>query len=119
MGMRSYVATPLVVAAILAGSVGCAPDQGRNPVDDLVHVVDLIPWARSVADIASAEQLSARIEELRATLPGLDIPDATKAALTARLEALKADAQAHPTEFKANAVKLGTLIEDVKAAVGE
>ena len=82
MSKTAIVVAPLLVVALLGGCAAPAPDQG--PLKDLESVIDLIPWAKSVAADASADQLTARIAEITAGLPSLDIPDATRTEVESR-----------------------------------
>ena len=116
MTKRSVVAIPLLLVVLLSGCAGPAGDQGSNPLKDLEGVVDLIPWAKSVAADATAEQLTARVDEVIAGLPSLDIPEATRADLEARLTALGAAVAADPANA-AHVAELNAIIDEVKAAV--
>jgi len=81
MRKPAIIVVPLLVAAFLSGCAAPAPGQGTNPLKDLESVIDLIPWAKSIAADASAEQVTARILEISVGLPSLDISDATRAGL--------------------------------------
>ena len=117
MRWRAGVIVPLLLAVLLSGCAGPAADQGSNPLKDLEGVVDLIPWANSVASDATAEQLTARVEEITAGLPSLDIPDATRADIKARLTALSSAVAADPANVATHIAELNAIIDEVKAAV--
>jgi hypothetical protein len=117
MTKRSFVAIPLLLVVLLSGCAGPAADQGANPLKDLEGVVDLIPWAKSVASDATAEQVTARVDEVIAGLPSLDIPEATRADLEARLTALGAAVAADPANAAAHVAEINAIIDEVKAAV--
>ena len=59
-------------------------------------VIDIIPWAKSIAADASANELTARIAEISAGIPTLDIPDAARTEIEDKLKALKAAVLADP-----------------------
>lgn len=117
MRRRAGVIVPLLLAVLLSGCAGPAADQGSNPLEDLEGVVDLIPWAKSIASDASAEQLTARVEDITAGLPSIDIPDSTRADIEARLTALSSAVAADPTNVAAHVAELNVIIDEVKAAV--
>src|SRR4051794_11396393 len=95
MRMSKLLVMPLVLVALLSGCAVPAPNQVPNPIQSMI---DLIPWAKSVADTASAEDVTARIDEISATLPTLEASQATKNEVAARLTALRAAVVAHPDE---------------------
>jgi hypothetical protein len=117
MRKRAVVVVPLLLVALLSGCAGLTADPGSNPLKDLEGVGDLIPWAKSIAADASAEQLTARIAEITAGLPSLDISDAVRADIEARLKALGAAVAADPANVAAHAAELNAIIDEVKAAV--
>ena len=116
MNKRAIV-VPLLLAALLTGCAGTAADDGSNPLKDFEKVIDLIPWAKSIAADASAEQLTARIAEITAGLPSLDISDAERTAIEARLKALSDALAADPNNPAVHVAELNAIIDEVKAAV--
>ena len=107
---------PFVLVAVLAGCAVPA-DAPSNPLNDLEKVIDLIPWAKSVAAEATAEQVTARIAEATAGLPSLDIPEATRSEIESRLTALSAAVSADPGKMAAHANELNAILDEIKAAV--
>jgi hypothetical protein len=114
MRMRKLLFVPLMLVTLLSGCAAPAADQGSNSMQNLI---DLIPWAKSVADSATAEEVTTRIDEVIAALPMLAVSQATKDELTARLKTLKSEVVAHPDNRSANAAELRAIIELVRAAV--
>jgi hypothetical protein len=117
MRMRAVVAVPLLLIVLLGGCAGPAGEQGSNPLKDLEGVVDFVPWAKSIAADAAAEQLTARVEEITAGLRSLDISDTTRADIETRLKALGAALAADPANAAAHIAELNAIIDEVKAAV--
>jgi hypothetical protein len=117
MRKRAVVVVPLLLVVLLSGCAGPAGEQASNPLKDLEGVVDLIPWAKSIASDASADQLTARIDEIIAGLPSLDISDASRAELEARLKDVGEAVAADPANAAAHVAELNTIIDEVKAAV--
>ena len=113
---RRLLVAPLVLAALLSGCAGAPADQGSNPLDDLKKVVELAPWAKSVADNAGAQEVLARVAELQATVSTLDVPQATKDEVAKRLTALSAEVTANPDAGKAAVTELRAIIDQLKAA---
>ncbi|WP_314502652.1 hypothetical protein [uncultured Microbacterium sp.] len=79
-------------------------------------LIDLIPWAKSVAGDATVQELTSRIAEVTAGLSSLDIPEADRAALQARLTALGAAIAADPSEVAKHADELNEILDDIRAA---
>jgi hypothetical protein len=117
MRKPAVVAVPLLLVVLLSGCAGPAGEQGPNPLKDLEGVVDLIPWAKSIAGDATAEQLTARVDEIMAGLPSLDIPDSARADVEARVTALSEAVKGDPADTAAHVAELNAIIDDVKAAV--
>jgi hypothetical protein len=117
MSKPTMAVVPLLIAALLGGCTAPVPDLSDNSVEDLQNVIDLIPWAKSVAGDASTDQLSARIAEITAGLPSLDIPDATRTEVGSRLKVLSAAVLADPSNAAAHATELNAIIDEMKAAV--
>lgn len=117
MRKSALVSVPLLLVVLLSGCAGPGADQASNPLKDLEGVVDLIPWAKSIASDATAEQLTARVDEITAGLSSLQIPDATRADIEARLKALSAGVAADPANVAAHVTELNAIIDEVKAAV--
>jgi hypothetical protein len=116
MRKPAMIVVPLIVVALLGG---CAPvpDQGTNPLNELDKVFDLIPWAKSVAADTSTQQLTARVGEIRAGLPSLDIPAATRTDIEARLNELTESLLADPTSAGAHASELNAILDEIRAAL--
>ena len=83
-------------------------------------LIDLIPWAKSVAGTATAQELEARIAEITARLPELDISEAKRAELAAKLQALDAAVVAEPAESAAHIAELNAILDETqsRSAVG-
>ena len=73
MRKPALVVVPLLLAALLGGCAAGSDEPPSDPVSDLEKVIDLIPWAKSIAADASADELTARITEITADLGSLDI----------------------------------------------
>jgi len=116
MRKPAMIVVPLIVVALLGG---CAPmaGQGANRLNELEKVIDLIPWAKSVAADASSQQLTARVGEIRAGLPSLDIPAATRADIEARLNELAESLLADPSSAGAHASELNAILDEIRAAL--
>ncbi|WP_137845538.1 hypothetical protein [Microbacterium sp. 2FI] len=107
--------TPLLAAALLTG---CAiPTADSNPVSELEKVIDLIPWAKSVAGTATSTELSARIDEITTNLDSLDLAAAKKADLEARLTALKSSISTDPADLATHVAELNAIIDELRAAM--
>lgn len=117
MGKSAIIVVPLLFAALLSGCAVPAPDQSTNPLKDLDSAIDLIPWAKSVAADASAEQLTARIAEISAGLPSVNLADATKTDVQNRLSALGEAVAADPSNAAAHVAELNGIIDEIAAAV--
>ena len=117
MRKPAVVAVPLLLVVLLSGCAGPDGEQGSNPLKDFEGVVDLIPWAKSIGSDATAEQLTARVDEIVTGLPSLDIPDAARADLEARVKALGEAVKADPADTAAHVAELNAIIDEVKAAV--
>ena len=89
------------------------PDPSSNPVSELI---DLIPWAKSVAVDASAQELTARIAEVTTRLSTLDVSEAERAELQSRLVALGEAIATDPANVAAHAAELNAILEDIRAA---
>ena len=114
MRKPSWLIAPLLLVALLGGCAVPVPAASSNPVSDLI---DLIPWAKSVAGDANAQELEARIAEITARLPELDISDAERAEVAARLQTLGAARSADPADSAAHAAELNTILEELRTAV--
>jgi len=117
MRKPAMIVVPLILVVLLGGCATPMPGQGTNPLNDLEKVVDLIPWAKSVAAGASAEQLTARVAEISAALPSLDIPQATRADIEARLGELTASVLADPSNAGSHASELNAILDEIRAAL--
>ena len=111
---RALFVAPLLLAALLSGCAVPSADQGSNPVQDLI---DIIPWAKSVAADATANELTARIAEVSARISTLEIPDATRTAIEDKLKDLDAAIRADPGNVAAHAAALNAILDDLKAAI--
>ena len=114
MGRLKLLALPLILAATLTGCAAPGADGVSNPLQDLI---DTIPWARDVADTASAQELAARVDEISATLGSIEISEAARSEFQARLKALSADLAAHSSETQAHVDELRAIIAEIAAAV--
>jgi hypothetical protein len=114
MRKPSWLVAPLLLAAMLGGCAVPVPAATDNPVSDLV---DLIPWAKSVAGTATAHEIDARIAEITARLPELDISDAKRAEVAGKLQTLQAAIVAEPADTAAHAAQLNEILDELKAAV--
>lgn len=117
MVRRAGVVVPLLAAVLLTACAGPTADGGPQPLDGFEKVIDLIPWAKSIAADASAEQLTARIAEISAGLPSLEIDDATRTDIQNRLTSLSASLAADPGSASAHVDELNAIIDEVRAAV--
>ena len=113
MRKPSWLIAPLLLVALLGGCAVPVPAASSNPVSDLI---DLVPWAKSVAGDANAQELEARIAEITARLPELDISDAERAEVAARLQKLGAAISADPADSAAHAAELNAILDELKAA---
>jgi hypothetical protein len=104
---------PIVLAAMLSGCAVPVPDSSSNPLTD---VIDLIPWAKSVAAGATAQELIARIAEVTAGLSSLDISEAERTELESRLTLLGQAIAADPADVDAHAAELNAILDDIRAA---
>src|SRR5687768_7247621 len=95
MSRPAIVVVPVLLAALLGGCAVSPAEQPSNPIQDMI---DLIPWAKSVAADATADELAARIAEISAGLPALDISDAERTAIEDKLKALDAAIRAEPSD---------------------
>jgi len=116
MTPRAPLASLVLLAAILTGCAAPAAPPADPPSNPLQDVIDLIPWAKSVADDATAADVTARIAELTAALPNLEMTDAARAGITSDLEQLAADVAEHPNDIEAHVAALRAIIADVQAA---
>ena len=114
MRKPSWLIAPLLLVAMLGGCAVPVPAASSNPVSDLI---DLIPWAKSVAGDATAQEVEARIAEITARLPELDISEAKRAEVAARLQTLGAAVVAEPADSAAHAAELNAILDELKAAV--
>jgi hypothetical protein len=115
MKRPAIVIVPVLLATLLGG---CALSPGAQPDIPLQDLVDLIPWAKSVAADASADELTARIAEITAGLPTLDISDAGRAEIEGKLRALDAAIRADPSNPATHATELNAILDQVKTALG-
>ena len=113
---RRLLVVPLVLVALLSGCAGAPADQSSNPLDGLEKIVDIAPWAKSIADGASAREVQARVAELQATLPTLDVPESTRDEVAKRLTALSAELTTNPDAGKAAVTELRAIIDELRAA---
>ena len=114
MRKPSRLIAPLLLVAMLGGCAVPVPAASSNPVSDLI---DLIPWAKSVAGYATAQELEARIAEITARLPELDISEAKRAEVADRLQTLGAAIAAEPTDTAAHAAELNAILDELRTAV--
>lgn len=114
--MRRLLAVPILVATLTVAGCAIPIDQNSNPLNPLKGVVTIVPWARAVDDAASAQELQSRIEELIATLPTLDLPQSTQDRVEGELSSLSAAVRSNPQASSANAAKLRSIINEIKAA---
>ncbi|WP_404432411.1 hypothetical protein LG299_00345 [Microbacterium lacus] len=105
--------TALTLAAALALTGCAASDTADNPLSD---IVDLVPWAQEIADNASVDQVTERIEELKSSLPDLDISEETKAEIELRIEQLVADLQEDSSRLPEHIAELQKIVEDLTSA---
>ena len=113
MRKPSWLIAPLLLVALLGGCAVPVPAASSNPVSDLI---DLIPWAKSVAGDATAQELQARIAEITARLFELDISEAKRAEVAARLQTLGAAVVAEPADSAAHAAELNAILDELRAA---
>ena len=114
MRKPSWLIAPLLLVAMLGGCGVPVPAASSNPVSDLIG---LIPWAKSVAGDATAQEIEARIAEISVRLPELDISEAKRAELAGKLQALDAAVVADPAESSAHIAELNAILDALKAAV--
>ncbi len=105
--------TALALAATLALTGCAASDTADNPLSD---IVDIAPWAQEIADNASVDQITERIEELKSSLPDLDIPEETKAEIEARIDQLVTDVQEDASNLPEHIAELQKIVEDLTNA---
>src|SRR6478735_9053556 len=110
MAKLKLLALPLILAATLTACAVPAGDDVSNPIQDMI---DTIPWARDVADTASAQELTARVDEISATLGSLEISEAARSDIQVRLKPLSADLAANPSATKAHVDELRKIIADI------
>lgn len=108
---------PVVAVALLSGCAAPVADEGSNPLSDVEKVIDLIPWAKSVAADADANTVLERIEEIKAGLPSLDIPAATRTDIERRLSEVGDAVRADPSDAAAHVAELNTILAEVAAAL--
>jgi hypothetical protein len=104
---------PIVLAGMISGCAVPAPNASSNP---LTEVIDLIPWANSVAGDATAQKITARLAEATAGLSSLDISEAERAELQARLTSLGEAIAADPADIDAHAAELNAILDDIRGA---
>ena len=114
MGKLKLLALPLILAATLSACAVPGADDVSNPLQDMI---DTIPWARDVADTASARELTARVDEISATLGSLEVSEAVRSQIEARLTALGAQLATNPSQTPAHVDELRDIIADIAAAV--
>jgi len=117
MRKPALIVAPLLLAAMLGGCAAPGAEPGSNPLNDIEKVIDLIPWAKSIAADASADELTGRIAEITAGLPARDIPEATRTEIQDQLKALDAAVCADPGNAAAHVSELNAILDDVKAAL--
>ena len=114
MNRPAIVVVPVLLAALLGGCTVSPAEQPANPVQDLI---DIIPWAKSVAADATADELTARIAEITAGLPTIDISDAKRAEIEGKLRAMDAAIRADPSNLAAHATELNAILDEIKAVI--
>ena len=108
-----WLIAPILLVAMLGGCAVPVPAATDNPVSDLI---DLIPWAKSVAADATAQELQARIAEISARLPELDISEAKRAEVAGKLQSLGSSVVANPADSAAHAAELNAILDDLRSA---
>ena len=114
MNRPAIVVVPLLLVSLLGGCAVSPAEQPSNPIQDLI---DIIPWTKSVAADASADELTARIAEITAGLPTLDIWDAKRAEIEGKLRAMDAAIRADPSNLAAHATELNGILDEIKTAL--
>lgn len=113
MRKPSWLIAPLLLVAMLGGCAVPVPAASSNPVSDLI---DLIPWAKSVAADGTAQELQARIAEITARLPELDISETKRGEVAGRLQTLGAAIVADPADSAAHVSELNAILDELRAA---
>lgn len=108
---------PVLAVALLSACAVPGPGEGSNPLSDAEKIVDLIPWAKSVAADADANVVVQRIEEIKVGLPSLDIPAATRTEVERRLAELGDAVQTDPSDAAAHVAELNAILTDIAAAL--
>ena len=114
MRKPSWLIAPLLLFGMLSGCAVPVPVASSNPLSDLI---DLIPWAKSVAGTATAQELEARIAEITARLPELNISEAKRAEVAGRLQKLEAAIVTEPVDSANHAAEPNAILDELKAAV--
>ena len=117
MRAHARLVVPLLAVALLSGCAAPGAEGGSNPLSDVEKVIDLIPWAKSVAADADANVVIQRIEEIKAGLPSLDIPASTRTDIERRLAELGDAVQADPSDAAAHVAELNAILADIAAAL--
>lgn len=117
MRTHARLIVPVLAVALLSGCAAPGAGEGSNPLSDVEKVIDLIPWAKSVAADADANTVAQRIEEIKAGLPSLDIPPATRTEIERRLAELSAAVRANPSDAEAHVTELNAILTDIAAAL--
>ena len=117
MRTHARLIVPVLAAALLSGCAVPVAGEASNPLSDVEKVIDLIPWAKSVAADADANVVIQRIEEIKAGLPSLDIPAATRTEIERRLAELSDAVMADPSDAAAHVTELNAILTDIAAAL--
>src|SRR6188474_2162753 len=110
MRKPSWLIAPLLLVAMLGGCAVPVPAASSNPVSELI---DLIPWAKSVAGDATAQEVQTRIAEITARLPELEISEAKRVEVAGRLQTLGAAVVAEPTDAASDAAELNAILDEL------
>ena len=113
----SLIVPALSLALLLSGCTAPVAGEDSDPASDLQQVIDLIPWAKSVAADADANVVAERIEQITAGLPTLDIAPATRAELERRLVQLGDAVRQDPSDAAAHVTELNAILAELAAAL--
>lgn len=107
---------PVLAVALLSG---CAlpADEESIPLSDVQKVIDLIPWAKSVAADADANVVIERIEQIKAGLPSLDVPEATRTEIERRLAELSDAVAVDPSDAATHVEELNEILTQIAGAL--